>query len=333
LRYYRRHPDPAVRLRAHVLLLLADGRTWSDIAAVLYTSSTTINRWRHRFEAGGVDALLGRPRDSTPHRSDEVEAALRRALEFSPDEWGYRAVNWTVPLLREHLGEHCGQKPSDALVRLLLRKLDYVWKRPRHALERSKSPRVRRKLRLIRKKVRSLPAGCVKLFEDETDVLLFPPLRAGWFLRGKPAEVPITGENAKRTVFGTIDVETGRRILVARSGACAADFQVLLPLIRQEYSGKRVVVLLDGASRHTARESEALASGLGIELVWLPPRCANVNPMDRLWRWGKEKICANKQYHSIDYLAESFIEYLRSLPPQEALRKSGILSGTFWLFR
>ena len=32
------------RLRAHVLLLLDDGWAWSTIAAVLFTSSSTINR-------------------------------------------------------------------------------------------------------------------------------------------------------------------------------------------------------------------------------------------------------------------------------------------------
>jgi hypothetical protein len=254
-------------------------------------------------------------------------------LEHSPDELGYRAVNWTVPLLREHIERQWGQKPSDLQVRQQLHQLDYVWKRPRHALRDSKSPRVKRRLRFIRKKVKSLPADCAKLFEDETDLLLFPPLRAGWFLRGKPAEVPISGENAKRTVFGTLDVETGHRIFAAREGACGLDFQAILRRIRQDYGDRRVAVLLDKASRHTAHESESLAAEFDIELIWLPPRAANINPMDRLWRWGKEKICANKQYLSIDYQAAFFIDYLLSLSPQEALRKAGLLSGNFWLFR
>lgn len=333
LGYYRRHPDPAMRLRAHIILMLAEGHPWSLITTTLFCSARTIAHWKHRFEGGGVDALFGRPRGSRTRWSDDAEAILRRALEHSPDEWGYWAVNWTVPLLRQHIEKQWGQKPSDRHVRQRLQQLDYVWKRPRHAMRDSKSPRVMRRLRWIRKKVRSLPAGCAKLFEDETDLLLFPPLRAGWFLRGKPAEVPINGENSKRTIFGTIDIETGHRILVSREGACAPDFQAILQRVRQEYGEKQVAVLLDKASRHTAYESEHIAAELDIELIWLPTRCANINPMDRLWKWGKEKICANKQYHSIYYQAERFIEYLLSLSPQEALRKAGILSGNFWLFR
>jgi transposase len=333
LRYYRQHSDPAVRQRAHIILMLAAGHSWSLIASVLYCSTRSIALWKERFEDGGVDALLGKPRGLPARWSDQADAILRQALAHSPDEWGYRAVNWTVVLLRDHIQQQWGQRPADAQVRQRLQELGYVWKRPRHALRESKSPRVLRRLRAIRKRLKKLPAGCATLFEDETDLLLFPPLRAGWFLRGKPAEVPISGENAKRTIFGTIDVETGQRILVARDGGCAIDFQAILRLIRQGYGGKRVALLLDGASRHSAHESEGLAAELDIELIYLPARCANINPMDRLWKWGKEKICANKQYLSIDYQADRFIEYLLGLTSQEALRKAGILSGRFWLFR
>jgi hypothetical protein len=55
--------------------------------------------------------------------------------------------------------------------------------------------------------------------------------------------------------------------------------------------------------------------------------------MDRLWKWGKDKTCANKQHTCIDEQAGFFINYLSSLSPEEALRKAGILSGRFWLFR
>jgi transposase len=334
LRYYRRHPDPAVRLRAHIILLLADGHPWSFIAAVLFTSSRSIDTWSKRFQVDGLQGLLGQQHGAEPRWSDEAGAILQEAMQHTPDHFGYLAVNWTLALLCDHIANECqGAKPSDRQVEQHLRALNYVWKRPRHALRESKSPRVKRRLRAIRKKFKALPAGCVKLFEDETDLLLFPPLRAGWFLRGKPAEVPISGENAKRTVFGVLNIETGHRLFVSRAGACAVDYQALLPLIRDEYRGKRIVVLLDGASRHTAQQSEERTAELGIETIWLPTRCANINPMDRLWRWGKEKICANRQHGCIDQQAKRFIEYLLGLSAQEALRKAGILSGNFWLLR
>jgi len=307
----------------------------SDIARMLRVSRVSVYHWLELYGGGRDPASLedrcrgGRPSFWT----DETRAALREALQHSPDMLGYMAVNWSIPLLREHIERETERRPSGATVRRQLRALDYVWKRPRPVLPDAKSPRVRRRLRLIRKRVRHLPAGCAKLFEDETDLLLFPPLRAGWFLRGKPADVPISGDNAKRTVFGTIDIETGHRTFVARERGCAVDFQALLWFIRRDYGNRKVALLLDGASRHTADASGELAAELDIELILLPAHCVNVNPMDRLWERGKEKVCANRQHTSIDDQAERFIQYLQSLSSQEALRASGLLCKRFWLFR
>src|SRR5262249_39039884 len=117
LHHYRRHPDPQVRQRAHILLLLAQGYTWTTVAAVLYTSPSTIACWQRRFEDGGVEALFGLPRGARSCWSEEMGAILRQALEHSPDEWGYRAVNWTVFLLRDHIEQRWGERPSDQLVR------------------------------------------------------------------------------------------------------------------------------------------------------------------------------------------------------------------------
>ena len=117
------------------------------------------------------------------------------------------------------------------------------------------------------------------------------------------------------------------------AGICAPDFHETLRSIREAYGDRKVALLLDKASRHTADTSADLAAELDIELIWLPHARTNINPMDRLWRWGKDKICANRQHPDIDSQASMFVKYLQSLSPQEALRKAGMLSGRFWLFR
>ena len=51
---------------------------------------------------------------------------------------------------------------------------------------------------------------------DWTLLRLFPPLRATWALKGTQAVVPITGRNAKRVLFGAIDLRTARRVVLIR---------------------------------------------------------------------------------------------------------------------
>ena len=56
------------------------------------------------------------------------------------------------------------------------------------------------------RQLKHLPPQAVWLFEDETILRLFPVLRRAWSLRGEQAVVPITGNNAKRVLFGTLRV-------------------------------------------------------------------------------------------------------------------------------
>jgi hypothetical protein len=188
-----------------------------------------------------------------------------------------------------------------------------------------------RKKHQIRHELARLPPRGVSLFEDETDLLLFPPLRAAWGRRGQPLAVPISGGNARRVVFGTINIATGHRLFLARPRQRSEDFQVFLALVARRYHGRPVVLLLDEDPSHTARASQALAAELGVRLLWLPKRCPELNGMDHLWGHGKDHICANRQYDDLDAEVERFIAYLQGLSNQEARRQAGLLSKTFWL--
>jgi len=188
-----------------------------------------------------------------------------------------------------------------------------------------------RKKRRIRKELAALPPRWVKLFEDETDLLLFPPLRSAWGLRGQPLEVPISGRNARRVIFGAMNINTGYRLFLPRERQRGEDFRAFLQLIANHYRGWQVALVLDEDTSHTARASQELAGQLGMRLIWLPTRCPELNGMDHLWGHGKDHMCANKQYETIDGEAERFIQYLEDLSNWEALCQAGILSENFWL--
>lgn len=169
------------------------------------------------------------------------------------------------------------------------------------------------------------------LAEDETDVRLFPPLRAGWAPRGKQMEVTLTGRNARRVIFGTIDLRTGHRVLLSRENGRAPDFCAFMTELRRRYGTRPIALVLDEDPSHTAQLSQRLAPRLNIRLLWLPHRCPELNPMDHLWRSAKEKVSANLQYPSVEAHASLFIRYVCALSPRAALRKAGVLSRHFWL--
>ena len=99
LDHYRRDPDPQVRLRAHILLLLADGYAWVTIAAVLFTSPDTIARWKGRFERGGVGEVLGRPRGRTRSAAWAWAAVVVAwVLTRRPAAFGFARSRWSCAM-------------------------------------------------------------------------------------------------------------------------------------------------------------------------------------------------------------------------------------------
>jgi transposase len=169
------------------------------------------------------------------------------------------------------------------------------------------------------------------VIEDETDLLLFPPLRAGWAPRGEAAPVHLSGFNARRVIFGGMNLKTGRRLFLVRERQRGPDFQVFLKALRKQYGKRPIALILDEDPSHTAKASVAVAQQLDITLLWLPKRTPELNPMDTLWGQAKDHVSANRQYADIDKQAARFVAYLKSLTDQEALHTAGVLSGKFWL--
>ena len=176
-----------------------------------------------------------------------------------------------------------------------------------------------------------MPPRSVVLAEDETDLLLLPPLRAAWSPRGQAKRVVLSGRNARRTVFGALNLRTGRRLFLPREHQRAVDFQAFLRVVHYSYRGWHVALLLDEDPSHTAKGSVQLADWFDIDLLWLPKRSPQLNPMDTLWGQGKDVISADKQYATIDEQVERFLRYLESLSAWEALHTAGVYSNGFWL--
>lgn len=153
-----------------------------------------------------------------------------------------------------------------------------------------------------------------------------------WAQRGTQALVPITGANAKRVLFGAINIRTGHRVVWICKQARGVDAQAFLRQLRWHYRGAKTIWLLaDRAGAHTDQKTQALAEELGIRFLWLPKQASELNPMDHLWRELKRLVAANRQADSIETLASQAAAWVQGLTARMARRKAGMLSGRFWL--
>ena len=132
LNVYRKTTDPAIRLRAHILLLLAEGYTWSLIAGMLYTSTHTIHRCKHRFEREGLDSVLetrrGRPLVFFYWWATLV---VYWVTEKTPRDFGFLRSRWSCATVVLLLLEEYKLQVSAETARRWLHREQIVWRRPR----------------------------------------------------------------------------------------------------------------------------------------------------------------------------------------------------------
>ena len=170
------------------------------------------------------------------------------------------------------------------------------------------------------------------LAADETILRLFPPLRQAWGVRGRQVCVPVTGNNARRVLYGAVNVRTAHRVLRRAKSMRQSEVHAFLRELRSRYrSSRRVWLLLDRHGSHDSAATRELAASMDIELLFLPKQCPELNPMDHLWRHAKGVVSANRQYDDIDQQAAAAEDWFLWLSPREAKRKAGMLSKNFWL--
>jgi transposase len=110
--------------RARILLLAAEDRPDDEVAAVLHTSRSTVERIRRRFVEHGLEAALSeRPRPGAVPKLDERGQATLIALACSDPPTG--RTSWTMQLLaNELMVRRVVRSISDEAVRRTLKKTD-----------------------------------------------------------------------------------------------------------------------------------------------------------------------------------------------------------------
>jgi putative transposase len=260
LDHYRRAAGPEVRLRAHNLLLLDAGHPWATVSAVLFCSLSTVSRWKRRFEAEGLGAVLGHARGRWSSIHVWAALVIRWVLTLSPTDFRFVRSRWSCEAVAVVLREDYRVKVGRETVRRWLRDADLVWRRPRPTI-RPKDPDRERKLRALRAMLKELPADETAVFMDEVDVNLNPKVGCMWMRRGQQAAVETPGTNEKRYLAGSIHWRTGRVFLTEgrpKEGRSAALFCRHLDDLRRAFRHYRVIhVICDNAGTHTPEHSKA----------------------------------------------------------------------------
>lgn len=323
---FDRHPNPDVRRRCHMILLLDDGRSWSQIAQYLYCSTRTIDRWKKRFEQGGVDALLEERRGRrSPFASCLIVWVVTWVTTKWPRDFGFLRSRWTCECLSLLLFQFASVRVSRETVRRWLHRENLVWRRPRPVVG-PQDPQRQTILRELRQLLKNLPDDEIAVFQDEADVNTNPKIGSMWMRKGDQAEVITPGTNEKRYLAGSLNWRTGELIVtegMKNEGRNSQLFIRHLEELRTRLRRYRTIhVICDNATFHDSRvvREYLVDQGRRIVIHFLPKYSPDLNPIERIWWHLHDEITRNHRCRSMDELLDLVFEWLQHRRPFEVER-------------
>ncbi len=212
-----------------------------------------------RYNERGTEAVpdqRGKTRPGPRPRVEAVAAELDAALRSSAPDGGL----WTAPKVAAWIEQRTGEPVHETTAWRAMRRLGFTLQvpRPRHARAASEREQARfKKLKATAAALRRWhPADAVEVWgEDEARLGLKPVLRRVWAPKGERPRAATHPRYEWLWVFAAAHPRTGRVFWLVLPHLAAEMMQPFLDAFAREHAppGKRVVLVVDGASAHRAK--------------------------------------------------------------------------------
>lgn len=113
--------------------------------------------------------------------------------------------------------------------------------------------------------------------------------------------VPAAGKDQRRAVFGAVDVASGQGVWQVRERKDGPAFAVFLAEVAQTWPDDQLVLVMDNVSYHRSpvvRDWWADHGGR-VTPLWLPVYSPNLNLIERIWRFLKQKLSCHRYWADV----------------------------------
>ena len=145
----------------------------------------------------------------------------------------------------------------------------------------------------------------------------------GWIKKGVRKEIAANSGRSRLNLTGALDVISYRLIVQADRTLNTEATISFLQKMEAAYPDKnRIHVFCDNASYYKNQLVQEYLQNSKITLYFLPPYSPNLNPIERLWKWMKERVIYNTYYPEFDEFKSAILGFLNlvsSLPSNSEL--------------
>ena len=290
--------------RIRIILLLDEGEPISQIAKYFYLTDNSVKNYKNRYTEDGLEGLL-------------IDYHIGRSSYLSPEEQKRLVLELeskiylTTKEIIFYVKKEFGVAYTTGGMTSLLHHLGFSYKKPKGVPGKAKAEEQKA---FVRKYNRLKEKGSLIYFADSTHPMLNPVLSSGWIRRGKDFDVRTNSGRERININGAIEVNSLN--VVSRSckrvnGNSMCD---LLRAIRLKHSKvKKIHLILDNAPYNKSYRVKDLARDLRIKIMYLPAYSPNLNPIERLWKFMKKEVIANRYFPDLEIFQRELMLFLRGI--------------------
>jgi transposase len=288
---HKRERDKRICDRIKAVLLSNEGWTPQQIAKVLLISDQAVRD--HVYEYQASHKLTPESGGSEEKLSEEQSKRLIAHLEthtylYVKDIVAYVGATfktvYTVPGMRHWLKRH-----------------KFSYKKPAIVPGKANKEQQQQWLSGYEKLRQGLPADETIGFIDGVHPTHNVQPAFGWIRTGIRKEIPANTGRERINLSGMIDV-IGHKVLIQEDITLNAESTIqFFRKIEEAYpTKKRIHIFCDNASYYRNKMVTQYLENSKVKLHFLPPYSPNLNPIERLWKWMKERVIYNTYYEHFE---------------------------------
>lgn len=288
---HKRERDGRVRDRIKAVLLSDKGWTTVEIAEALFLSEDAIRDHITEYkesqklkpENGGSTQKLSieHSKELVAHLRTHTYLYVKDIIAYVQSTW---SVTYSVPGMRNWLQRY-----------------GFSYKKPALVPGKADEQQQREWMAQYEKLKQGLPDDETICFMEGVHPTHNVEPAYGWIQKGIRKEIPANSGRSRINLSGFLDM-MNYQVLIQEDKMLNAEATInFFRKIEAAYPGKkRVHIFCDNARYY---KNKAVTEYLGtskIELHFLPPYSPNLNPIERLWKWMKERVIYNTYYREFE---------------------------------
>jgi len=273
------------------------------IAESFGVTSEAVYIWLKKARTKGVKSLkASKAQGREPAINEEQFTELIKSIRLPATQLGYATDLWSGPRIRHFIKREFKIEYHNKHMPRLLRRIGLNFKFPeRRALEQDpKSVRNWKKVRLPEIIKFSKMKNALTFYADEALVSLIPYVGRTWaFPEAKPI-ARVSGMRGKHVgITAAVNAQGRMNFELTRENEMftAKVFLRFIRKLRREFPTRFIVLIVDGASTHTAKIVKAYAeqNKKKFRLEILPAYSPELNPTEKAWGFVKSKSLNGSQ--------------------------------------